>query len=102
MTIPPKSVPIPILAAPIMTGTKAKLVPCMTGSLAPTGPKPIVCINVAIPANSIDICIKKTVSALPKANPATPAIIIDGVTLLTNIAKTCCRPKITPTCKGGT
>ena len=102
MTIPPNKVPIPILAAPIITGTKAKLVPCITGSLAPTGPKPIVCIKVAIPANNIDICIKNTVSALPNAKPATPAIIIEGVTLLTNIARTCCNPRTSPTCKGGT
>ena len=31
-----------------------------------------------------------------------PAMIIDGVTLLTNIARTCCNPKTNPTCKGGT
>ena len=85
-----------------MTGKKAKLVPCITGSLAPIGPIPIVCINVAMPANSIDIWIKKTVSALPNAKPKAPAIIIDGVMLLTNIANTCCNPRTNPTCKGGT
>ena len=48
--------PFPATSA-IMMGMNAKLVPCTIGSRAPTGPKPIVWINVATPANSIDIWI---------------------------------------------
>ena len=83
------------LTTPIMIGTNAKLVPCITGNLAPTGPKPIVWNRVAIPANNIAIWIRKTMSALPKAKPAAPAIMIEGVTLLANIARTCCSPNVT-------
>ena len=55
----PNNVPIPIFVAPIMTGKKAKLLPYITGSLPPIGPISIICINVVMPANSIDILIKK-------------------------------------------
>ena len=77
------------LTMPIMIGTKAKLVPCITGNRAPTGPKPMVWNRVATPANSIAIWIRNTMSAPPNANPAAPATIMEGVTLLANIARTC-------------
>ena len=92
MTAPNKVAMPLVLTMPIMIGTNAKLVPCMTGSRAPTGPKPMVWNKVATPANSIAICTKNTMSALPKEKPAAPAMIIDGVTLLANIASTCWTP----------
>ncbi len=78
MIAPNKAAMPLVLTMPIMIGTNAKLVPCITGSRAPTGPKPMVWNKVATPANSIAICTKNT--------------IIEGVTLLANIASTCWTP----------
>ena len=94
MTDPIKAAMPDDLTTPIMIGTNAKLVPYITGSLAPTGPNPMVWNTVATPANSIAIWIRKTISALPKAKPAAPAITIDIVPLLANIANTCCSPNV--------
>ena len=50
------AVPCPATAG-IITGKKAKDVPCTMGKRAPTGPKPMVWNSVAMPANSMDIWI---------------------------------------------
>jgi hypothetical protein len=58
---PPISAPIAATPPPatigIITGRKAKLVPCTIGRRPPTGPMPMVWNKVAMPANSIDIWI---------------------------------------------
>ena len=48
---------------------------------------PMVWIRVAIPAKVIAIWIMNTLSA--PASPATPAMMIAGVTLEANMASTC-------------
>ncbi len=114
MTAPSRKCPIPaITTAPMTTGmpcvaamvarteTKAKLVPCMIGRRAPIGPTPTVWNSVATPANSIAIWTRYTVSTEPKANPAAPAMMMEGVTFDANIASTCCNPNGTACASGG-
>ena len=61
MTMPVIKPAMPATPAPatagIMIGMKAKLVPCTMGRRAPTGPNPMVCSRVAMPARNIDIWI---------------------------------------------
>ena len=88
-------------ARPTKTPPQAKLVLCIIGNQAPSGPIPSVCKSVATPANSIAIWIRYTISAPPKAKLAAPATITEGFIFDANIARTFCKPNAVPSPKGG-
>ena len=95
----PRIAPYPITpppidaAAPLKTPMNPELVPITQGSLAPTGPMVHICTSVTIPATSIAFWMTGTISPASPSEQAPPTTRI-GVRLPTNIARTCCIPRM--------
>ena len=88
-TTPPPMDP----ATPLITPMKPELVPITQGSLAPIGPIVHSCTSVTRPATSIAFWMTGTIIPASPSEHAPPMTRI-GVRFPTNMARTCCIPRM--------
>lgn len=77
-----------------MTPRKPELVPMMMGTLPPMGPMAYSWTNVTRPATSMAFCSSVTYRAGSSVMmPQAPQMMMSGVRLPTNMARTCWMPR---------